>query len=82
MTMEKVNDIIVVRGGGDIASGAIQKLHRSGFRVLVLEIEKPSAIRRKVAFCEAVYEKNIEIEGIRAQCAATEEEVEIAGKKI
>lgn len=24
MTMEKVNDIIVVRGGGDIASGAIQ----------------------------------------------------------
>ena len=75
MTMEKVNDIIVVRGGGDIASGAIQKLHRSGFRVLVLEIEKPSAIRRKVAFCEAVYEKNIEIEGIRAQCAATEEEV-------
>lgn len=73
--MEKVNDIIVVRGGGDIASGAIQKLHRSGFKVLVLEIEKPSAIRRKVAFCEAVYEKDIEIEGIKAQYAGTEKEV-------
>lgn len=73
--MEKVNDIIVVRGGGDIASGAIQKLHRSGFKVLVLEIEKPSAIRRKVAFCEAVYEKDIEIEGIKAQYVGTEKEV-------
>ena len=47
MIMEKVNDIIVVRGGGDIASGAIQKLYRSGFKVIVLETEKPSAIRRK-----------------------------------
>lgn len=73
--MEKVNDIIVVRGGGDIASGAIQKLHRSGFKVLVLEIEKPSVIRRKVAFCEAVYEKDIEIEGIKAQYVGTEKEV-------
>ena len=75
MIMEKVNDIIVVRGGGDIASGAIQKLYRSGFKVIVLETEKPSAIRRKVAFCEAIYENSIEIEGIRAEYAANEEEV-------
>lgn len=46
MIMKERNDIIVVRGGGDIASGAIQKLYRSGFQVLVLETEKPSAIRR------------------------------------
>ena len=72
--MEKINDMIIVRGGGDIASGAIQKLHRSGFRVLVLETETPSAIRRKVAFCEAVYEKNIEVEGIKAELVTTEEE--------
>ena len=60
--MRNKDDIIIVRGGGDIASGAIQKLYRSGFKVLVLETETPSAIRRKVSFCEAVYEKEIEIE--------------------
>lgn len=74
--MKNIDDIIVVRGGGDIASGAIQKLYRSGFKVLVLEIETPSAIRRKVAFCEAVYEKEIEIEGIKARLVANDEEIQ------
>lgn len=73
--MRNADDIIVVRGGGDIASGAIQKLYRSGFKVLVLETETPSAIRRKVAFCEAVYEKEIEIEGIKARLVANDEEI-------
>ena len=40
---------IIVRGGGDLASGVIHRLHRCGYRVLILECEKPSAIRRKVA---------------------------------
>lgn len=74
--MRNAEDIIVVRGGGDIASGAIQKLYRSGFKVLVLETETPSAIRRKVAFCEAVYEKEIEIEGIKAKLVANDEEIQ------
>lgn len=30
--------LIVVRGGGDIATGTIYKLHQSRFSVLVLEI--------------------------------------------
>ena len=74
--MKNIDDIIVVRGGGDIASGAIQKLYRSGFKVLVLETETPSAIRRKVAFCEAVYEKEIEIEGIKARLVDNDEEIQ------
>ena len=74
--MRNADDIIVVRGGGDIASGAIQKLYRSSFKVLVLETETPSAIRRKVAFCEAVYEKEIEIEGIKARLVANDEEIQ------
>ena len=72
--MRNKDDIIIVRGGGDIASGAIQKLYRSGFKVLVLETETPSAIRRKVSFCEAVYEKEIEIEGIKARLVANDED--------
>ena len=50
-----MNDLIIVRGGGDIATGTIYKLHQCGFDVLVLEIDESSAIRRRAAFCEAVY---------------------------
>lgn len=57
---------IVVRGGGDIASGTIQKLYRSGFKVLVLETEKPTAIRRNVSFSDAIYNGETTVEGIRA----------------
>ena len=74
--MRNKDDIIIVRGGGDIASGAIQKLYRSDFKVLVLETETPSAIRRKVSFCEAVYEKQIEIEGIKARLVDNDEEIQ------
>ena len=55
---------IIVRGGGDLASGVIHRLYRCGYRVLILECEKPSAIRRKVAFCEAVYDGKAVVEGV------------------
>lgn len=56
--------LVIVRGGGDIATGTIHRLHRSGFRVLVLETKRPAAIRRQVSFCEAVYEGKTQIEGV------------------
>lgn len=59
-----MKDLVIVRGGGDIATGTIYKLVRCGFKVLILEIERPSAIRRNVAYCEAVYEGHKEVEGI------------------
>lgn len=64
-----MKEIIVVRGGGDIASGVIQKFHRSGFRVVVLEVKKPSFIRRTVCYGEAVYEKEIILEKSKAVLA-------------
>lgn len=33
-----MKDLIVVRGGGDIATGTIYKLKKCGFSVLILEI--------------------------------------------
>lgn len=57
-------EVVIVKSGGDIASGVIQKLHRTGFRVLVLEIENPTSIRRTVCFSEAVYGGKMELEGI------------------
>ena len=68
------NNCVIVRGGGDLASGVIHRLHRCGYRVLILECEKPSAIRRKVAFCEAVYDKTAEVEGVLCRQANALEE--------
>lgn len=59
-----MKDLVIVRGGGDIATGTIYKLYKSGYKVLVLEIENPSAIRRNVAFCEAVFEGKKAVEDV------------------
>lgn len=57
-----MRELIVIRGGGDLASGVIQKFHRSGFSVVVLEIEKPNFIRRKVCYGAAIYEGEVNLE--------------------
>lgn len=67
--------IVVVRGGGDIASGTINRLHRMGFKVLVLEIPNPNFIRRKVCYGEAVYEKEFLLEGAVSKLAHNLEEI-------
>lgn len=58
--------LVVVRGAGDLATGCIVRLVRSGFRVVALELPRPSAIRRAVSLSEAVYDGNAEVEGVRA----------------
>ena len=73
--MKRKEQLVVVRGGGDIATGTIHKLHRSGYPVVVLETEHPSAIRRKVACSEAIYEGMVEIEGMLCFVAKTPEEI-------
>ena len=62
----KKDALIIVRGGGDLATGTIHRLWSAGLRVLVLETTKPAAIRRQVALCEAVYEGEAIVEGLRA----------------
>ena len=43
--MSPLEKLIIVRGGGDLATGTIYKLHQCGFPVLALETANPSAIR-------------------------------------
>lgn len=62
--MKREEQFIVVRGGGDLATGTIYKLRKAGYPVLVLESGHPSAIRRCVAFSEAVYDGVCEVEGM------------------
>ena len=70
-----MEDLIIVRGGGDIATGTIYKLVQCGFKVLVLETANPSAIRRNVAFSEAVYNGTQTVEDMTCHLAATLDEV-------
>lgn len=60
------NDFVIIRGGGDLATGVIQKLYRSGMRVLVLECPEPLAVRRTVALCNAVRYGEFTVEDMKA----------------
>lgn len=60
-----MDDLVVVRSGGDIATGIISKLHNCGFKVIILETEFPSSIRREVSFSEAIYDGEKIVEGIK-----------------
>jgi len=47
--------LVLIRGGGDLATGAAARLHRAGFAVVVTELRQPLVLRRTVALAEAVY---------------------------
>ena len=68
-----MENLVIVRGGGDIATGTIYKLVQCGFRVLVLETANPSAIRRNVAFSEAVYNGTQTVEDLTSYLADSAE---------
>lgn len=63
-----MDSLILVRGGGDLATGVIHRLHRAGFPVVVLEAPHPLAIRRQVALCQAVFHGTATVEGVTARC--------------
>ena len=73
--------MIIVRGAGDLATGTIYELHKAGYRVLALECARPTAIRREVAFSEAVYDGVKEVEGVTARKITSVEEVATVWEK-
>jgi xanthine dehydrogenase accessory factor len=56
--------LVLVRGGGELASATARLLFLCGFPVAVLELEKPLAVRRKVSFAEAVHAGPADVEGV------------------
>jgi xanthine dehydrogenase accessory factor len=55
---------IIIRGGGDLASGIALRLFRSGLRLLITELPEPLVVRRAVSFAEAVYNGKTLVEGV------------------
>ncbi len=64
--------LTVIRGAGDLATATGRRLHLCGFRVVHLEIARPAAIRRAVAFASAVYDGRITVEDVTALLAPDE----------
>lgn len=76
MTEKRLKDLIIlIKGGGEMASGIVLRLVRSGFRVCITEIPQPLAVRREVSFCEAVFEGRKEIEGLVGRRVSGREDI-------
>ncbi len=73
--------IIVVRSGGDLATGVAHRLHRCGFKVLILEVPQPLVVRRAVSFAQAVIDGATTVEEVRAVKANDKDEIAAAWKK-
>jgi len=72
---------VLIKGAGEQASAVGHRLFRCGFRVMMTELERPTAIRRTVSFCSAIYEGEIQIEGVRGvRCRPGDLEVLPAGE--
>jgi xanthine dehydrogenase accessory factor len=61
------NIIVLIKGGGEMATGIAHRLNRCHFRVCMTEISHPQAVRREVSFCEAVYDGEKTVEGLTAR---------------
>lgn len=68
-----MNYLVVLRGGGDLASGVALRLYRCGFPIVILELEKPLSVRRTVSFSEAVYEGVHTVEEITARLVSADQ---------
>ncbi len=79
---KKISELIVlIRGAGEMASGVAHRLHQSHFKLCMTEVSHPLAVRREVSFCEAIYEGEKEVEGVRAKLISGSEEIESGWKK-
>ena len=67
--------LVVIKGAGDLASGIALRLHHSKFDVVMTDLPVPLAVRRTVAFSEAIRLGSTEVEDVKAERAENTEEV-------
>jgi xanthine dehydrogenase accessory factor len=70
--------IVVIRGAGDLATGVAHRLHRSGFKVLLLEVAHPLVVRRTVSFAQGVIDGETTVEDVRALKVSGIDEIKTA----
>ncbi|MCR4908900.1 MAG: EF2563 family selenium-dependent molybdenum hydroxylase system protein [Lachnospiraceae bacterium] len=62
----KEKTCVLIRGAGDLASGIALRLFHSGFMIVMTDLPEPTAIRRSVAFSEAIRKGECQVEEVRA----------------
>lgn len=64
----------LVKGAGDLGTGAAYSLLQAGFRVLTTEIPQPLVVRRTVSFAQAIYSGWVTVQDVKAQMVENVEE--------
>ena len=67
--------MILIKGAGDLATGVAHRLKKCGFNIVMTEISEPTMVRRTVAFSQAVYDKEVEVEDIKAVLAFEKQDI-------
>jgi xanthine dehydrogenase accessory factor len=62
--MNKNTHVVLIRGGGDLASGVALRLHRVGFHVLITELPYPLVVRRLASFAQATFDGSCQVEEV------------------
>lgn len=76
MSAELTHLLILIRGGGEVASGVAHRLARAHLRVCMTETSQPLAVSRGTAFSEAIFDGIKTIEGLTAELvSASSEEI-------
>ncbi len=65
--------LVMIKGAGDLATGVAHRLHRAGYRLLLTELPRPTVIRRTAAFAQAVYDREITVDGVTARLAGPDD---------
>ena len=73
--MRKLAELVVlIRGGGEVASGIAYRLHFSHLKVCLMEVAAPLAVTRGTTFSEAVFDGVKEVMGVKAELVPTQQE--------
>ncbi|MBW2465221.1 MAG: EF2563 family selenium-dependent molybdenum hydroxylase system protein [Deltaproteobacteria bacterium] len=66
--------LVLIRGGGELGTGVGHTLVCAGYRLVVIDRPRPSALRLGVCFAAAALKGRIEVEGVEAvHCEAQED---------
>ncbi len=76
MTESIQQTLVAVKGAGDLATGVMHRLVRAGFLVMATELPEPTVVRRTVSFAEAVWQGEMNVEGVTARLACSKAEIE------
>lgn len=78
--MQKISSfngpVVIIRGAGELASGVGWVLARTGFRVVMTEVDKPLMVRWPVSFGTAIAEQRWQVEGVGSRLISSYQECE------